>query len=79
MNGHINTLNDMTLSSLNIYSTRIQVCLSSIVSHQGPNQRRLYNDLMRDYNPLVRPVSNDSQSLTVYFGLSIMQIMDVVS
>ncbi|KAM9766216.1 neuronal acetylcholine receptor subunit alpha-7a isoform 2-T2 [Menidia menidia] len=47
------------------------------VSFQGPNQRRLYNDLMRAYNPLERPVYNDSQSLTVHFGLSLMQIMDV--
>ncbi|XP_042347398.1 neuronal acetylcholine receptor subunit alpha-7a isoform X1 [Plectropomus leopardus] len=47
------------------------------VSFQGANQRRLYADLMRDYNPLVRPVKNDSQSLTVNFGLTLMQIMDV--
>ncbi|MED6287887.1 Neuronal acetylcholine receptor subunit alpha-7, partial [Characodon lateralis] len=46
-------------------------------SQQGPSQRKLYNDLMTGYNPLERPVFNDSQSLTVYFGLSLMQIMDV--
>lgn len=50
----------------------------SVVSHQGPNQRRLYSDLMNGYNPLVRPVQNDSQSLIVSFGLTLMQIMDVV-
>lgn len=49
-----------------------------VVSHQGPNQRRLYSDLMNGYNPLVRPVQNDSQSLIVSFGLTLMQIMDVV-
>ncbi|XP_071345580.1 neuronal acetylcholine receptor subunit alpha-7-like [Trachinotus anak] len=47
------------------------------VSLQGVNQRRLYSDLMRAYNPLVRPVSNDSDTLTVEFGLSLMQIIDV--
>ncbi|XP_061595526.1 neuronal acetylcholine receptor subunit alpha-7a [Cololabis saira] len=47
------------------------------VSHQGSSQRRLYSDLMNTYNPLERPVSNDSQSLTVNFSLSLMQIMDV--
>lgn len=52
--------------------------LSSVDSLQGENQRRLYKDLMTDYNPLVRPVSNDSQTLTVHFGFSLMQIMDVV-
>lgn len=47
------------------------------VSFQGPNQRRLYSDLMANYNPLERPVYNDSQTLTVQFGLTLMQIMDV--
>ncbi|XP_059215665.1 neuronal acetylcholine receptor subunit alpha-7-like isoform X2 [Centropristis striata] len=32
---------------------------------------------MSDYNTLVRPVKNDSESLTVNFGLTLMQIMDV--
>lgn len=56
-----------------------KMCLVSVVSHQGPSQRKLYHDLMSGYNPLERPVFNDSQSLSVYFGLSLMQIMDVVS
>ncbi|KAJ8252308.1 hypothetical protein COCON_G00216200 [Conger conger] len=47
------------------------------VSLQGEHQRRLYNDLMRNYNPLERPVFNDSHSLTVHFSFSLMQIMDV--
>ncbi|AWP01253.1 putative neuronal acetylcholine receptor subunit alpha-7 [Scophthalmus maximus] len=47
------------------------------VSHQGANQRRLYQDLMTGYNSLERPVSDDTQVLTVNFGLSLMQIMDV--
>ncbi|XP_016418488.1 neuronal acetylcholine receptor subunit alpha-7-like [Sinocyclocheilus rhinocerous] len=51
-------------------------CLWS-VSLQGEQQRRLYRDLMKDYNPLERPVFNDTHSLTVYFSFSLMQIMDV--
>uniref|UniRef100_A0A8C9SHG7 Neuronal acetylcholine receptor subunit alpha-7-like n=1 Tax=Scleropages formosus TaxID=113540 RepID=A0A8C9SHG7_SCLFO len=47
------------------------------VSLQGTQQRRLYKDLMTDYNPLERPVFNDSDSLTVHFTFSLMQIMDV--
>ncbi|XP_019954972.1 neuronal acetylcholine receptor subunit alpha-7-like [Paralichthys olivaceus] len=47
------------------------------VSHQGPSQRRLLNDLMNSYLPLERPVQNDTQTLTVSLGLSLMQIMDV--
>lgn len=33
---------------------------------------------MKDYNPLERPVFNDTQTLTVNFSFSLMQIMDVV-
>ncbi|KAG7473332.1 hypothetical protein MATL_G00094620 [Megalops atlanticus] len=47
------------------------------VSLQGEHQRRLYKDLMTNYNPLERPVFNDSHSLTVHFSFSLMQIMDV--
>uniref|UniRef100_A0A8D1M438 Cholinergic receptor nicotinic alpha 7 subunit n=1 Tax=Sus scrofa TaxID=9823 RepID=A0A8D1M438_PIG len=47
------------------------------VSLQGEFQRKLYKDLVKNYNPLERPVANDSQPLTVYFSLSLLQIMDV--
>ncbi|XP_062849142.1 neuronal acetylcholine receptor subunit alpha-7 [Trichomycterus rosablanca] len=47
------------------------------VTLQGEHQRRLYKDLMRNYNPLERPVHNDSHSLTVHLSFSLMQIMDV--
>ncbi|KAB0352310.1 hypothetical protein FD754_017167 [Muntiacus muntjak] len=49
------------------------------VSLQGEFQRKLYKDLVRNYNPLERPVANDSLPLTVYFSLSLLQIMDVCS
>ena len=49
------------------------------VSLQGEFQRKLYKDLVKNYNPLERPVANDSLPLTVYFSLSLLQIMDVVS
>lgn len=49
------------------------------MSLQGEFQRKLYKELVRNYNPLERPVANDSQPLTVYFSLSLLQIMDVVS
>ncbi|XP_029437426.1 neuronal acetylcholine receptor subunit alpha-7-like isoform X2 [Rhinatrema bivittatum] len=46
-------------------------------SHQGVYQRTLLKELMKDYSALERPVANDTQPLTVYFTLSLMQIMDV--
>ncbi|XP_056299947.1 neuronal acetylcholine receptor subunit alpha-7-like isoform X3 [Pseudoliparis swirei] len=47
------------------------------VSVQGPHQRFLLTELLRDYNPMERPVANDSQSLTVQFSFTLMQVMDV--
>uniref|UniRef100_A0A4W3IEF4 Neuronal acetylcholine receptor subunit alpha-7-like n=1 Tax=Callorhinchus milii TaxID=7868 RepID=A0A4W3IEF4_CALMI len=44
---------------------------------QGEGQRRLYRELMKDYNPLERPVWNDSVSLRVTFSISFLQILDV--
>ena len=49
------------------------------MSLQGEFQRKLYKELVKNYNPLERPVANDSLPLTVYFSLSLLQIMDVVS
>lgn len=51
------------------------VCADSV---QGPNQRRLLQDLLRDYNRLTRPVVNDSHTLPVELNLSLMQIIDLV-
>lgn len=53
--------------------------LSFVVSLQGPHQRSLLKNLLKDYNRMERPVANDSQPLTVVFTLSLIQIMDVVS
>ncbi|KAM8839941.1 LOW QUALITY PROTEIN: cholinergic receptor, nicotinic, alpha 11 [Spinachia spinachia] len=47
------------------------------VSLQGPHQRSLLKNLLKDYNRMERPVGNDSQPLTVVFTLSMIQIMDV--
>uniref|UniRef100_A0A3P8S408 Neuronal acetylcholine receptor subunit alpha-7 n=1 Tax=Amphiprion percula TaxID=161767 RepID=A0A3P8S408_AMPPE len=47
------------------------------LSLQGPHQRFLLRELLRDYNPMERPVANDSQTLTVQFSFTLMQVMDV--
>ncbi|XP_029513719.1 neuronal acetylcholine receptor subunit alpha-7-like [Oncorhynchus nerka] len=47
------------------------------LSIQGPHQRTLLKNLLKDYNRMERPVGNDSHSLTVFFTISLMQIMDV--
>ena len=45
----------------------------------GPHERRLINDLLMDYQPLERPVFNETDPLNLKFGLTLQQIIDVVS
>ncbi|CAG03275.1 unnamed protein product [Tetraodon nigroviridis] len=45
----------------------------------GEYQRKLYNDLMVNYNRLERPVLNDSAPIVVELGFTLRQIIDVVS
>ncbi|XP_064875776.1 neuronal acetylcholine receptor subunit alpha-7-like isoform X1 [Oncorhynchus nerka] len=46
-------------------------------SLQGEHQRRLYKELMANYNRLERPVINDSSPLLVELGMTLLQIIDV--
>ncbi|XP_038146097.1 neuronal acetylcholine receptor subunit alpha-7-like isoform X2 [Cyprinodon tularosa] len=46
-------------------------------SAQGPHQRFLLKELLRDYNPMERPVANDSQPLIVHFSFILIQVADV--
>lgn len=56
-----------------------QFYLSYLDVYGGPHERRLLNDLLEHYNTLERPVYNESEPLTLLFGLTLQQIIDVVS
>ena len=45
----------------------------------NPDAKRLYDDLLSNYNKLVRPVRNTTDVLTVYIKLKLSQLIDVVS
>lgn len=45
----------------------------------NPDAKRLYHDLLSNYNRLIRPVGNNSDRLTVKMGLRLSQLIDVVS
>lgn len=45
----------------------------------GYHEKRLLHDLLDPYNILERPVVNESDPLQLSFGLTLMQIIDVVS
>ena len=44
----------------------------------NPDAKRLYDDLLSNYNKLVRPVANVSDALTVKIKLKLSQLIDVV-
>lgn len=57
---------------------RLFFCCLPPGSLQGEHQRRLYKELMANYNRLERPVVNDSAAILVELGLTLLQIIDVV-
>ena len=58
------------------------VCIILVWGRCEPSidAKRLYDDLLRrsGYNRLIRPVGNTSDTLTVWLGLRLTQIIDVV-
>lgn len=58
---------------------RILYVLWTTVCFAGYNEKRLLHDLLDTYNTLERPVLNESDPLQLSFGLTLMQIIDVVS
>ena len=53
---------------------------SEAVTNMGnPDAKRLYDDLLSNYNKLVRPVQNTTDPLTVRIKLKLSQLIDVVS
>lgn len=43
----------------------------------NPDAKRLYDDLLSNYNRLIRPVINNTETLTVWLGLKLSQLMEV--
>ncbi|XP_035210807.1 acetylcholine receptor subunit alpha-like [Stegodyphus dumicola] len=47
------------------------------VSEAHPAAKRLHDDLLSDYNRLIRPVGNHSHKVTVHLGLKLSQLIDI--
>lgn len=45
----------------------------------NPDAKRLYDDLLSNYNRLIRPVANHTEKVTVKLGLRLSQLVDLVS
>lgn len=45
----------------------------------NPDAKRLYDDLLSNYNRLIRPVANNTDTVLVKLGLRLSQLIDLVS
>lgn len=45
----------------------------------NPDAKRLYDDLLSNYNRLIRPVSNNTDTVLVKLGLRLSQLIELVS
>ena len=45
----------------------------------NPDAKRLYDDLLSNYNRLIRPVINHTEKVTVKLGVNLSQIVELVS
>lgn len=68
---------EQRLSSLN-YFVLLFFSLLRAVCAGNPDAKRLYDDLLSNYNKLVRPVVNVTDALTVRIKLKLSQLIDVV-
>ena len=54
-------------------------CLRAVLSDCNPDAKRLYDEILSNYNKLVRPVKNVTDPVTVKFKLKLSQLIDVVN
>lgn len=52
---------------------------SFLATECNPDAKRLYDDLLSTYNRLIRPVSNNTETVLVKLGLRLSQLIDLVS
>ena len=66
-----------------IVSVVVSLCLTATLVIENtlanPDAKRLYDDLLSNYNRLIRPVSNHTEKVTVKLGLRLSQLVDLVS
>ncbi|KAK9880272.1 hypothetical protein WA026_010145 [Henosepilachna vigintioctopunctata] len=62
-----------------VLSFSIILKVSANIKHieANPDTKRLYDDLLSNYNRLIRPVVNHTESLTVWLGLKLSQLIEM--
>lgn len=68
-----------------MFSTKNGICVVLVVlqlwlqlAAANPDAKRLYDDLLSNYNRLIRPVSNNTETVLVKLGLRLSQLIDLV-
>ena len=56
----------------------VVIMLMSLVE-ANPDAKRLYDDLLSNYNRLIRPVANNTDMIIVRMGYKLSQLVDLVS
>ncbi|XP_053611534.1 acetylcholine receptor subunit beta-like 2 isoform X2 [Plodia interpunctella] len=67
----------MKLSVVWFFLVYARNCLGVKLLEANPDVKRLYDDLLSNYNRLIRPVTNVTDILTVRLGLKLSQLMEV--
>ena len=61
-----------------LIAAALWMLMNTGVTVASPDAERLYADLMRDHNKLIRPVPHNTGILTVAMGLRFIQLIGVV-
>ncbi|KAG8199966.1 hypothetical protein JTE90_006211 [Oedothorax gibbosus] len=64
-------------ASLRLSWRWVLFCILLGVCKAHPAAKRLHDDLLSDYNRLIRPVGNHSHKVTVHLGLKLSQLIDI--
>lgn len=67
------------LYSIIVFVVVCLLCLSCERCTANPDAKRLYDDLLSNYNRLIRPVSNNTDTILVKLGLRLSQLIELVS
>ena len=68
------------LTHLFVFKFILFICFFFLIGGLASEaEERLFNDLFNGYNRLIRPVENNTERLSVEFGLTMSQLIDVVS
>ncbi|KAA0203543.1 hypothetical protein HAZT_HAZT012131 [Hyalella azteca] len=61
------------------WSVLMTLTFMVVLGAANPDAKRLYDDLLSSYNRLIRPVSNNNETITVWMRLRLSQLIDLVS